>query len=177
MKLKRTLFHLPPSPTDSVSTTNSASFEEMVNYCCSEGIKWAEQDNTCNKIKSVSEPIPVELMSVCLGTAEICCTRQYRSLECINGMKASRAGNTCNRDPKTITALESDYFKDCCEACKIGMVMSTSLNQCGMQTFTFGSPWDEVSRTCCDEGVESFELDPSEESEYIRCKENTPYNS
>lgn len=139
----------------------------MVNYCCSEGIKWSEARNTCNKIKSVSEPIPLELMSVCLGTAEICCTRQYRSVECIEGMKSAKGGSTCNRDPKTITAFESDYFKDCCEACKIGLVMSTTVNQCGLKDFTFGSPWDEVSRSCCDEAVDQnvFELDESDQSE------------
>lgn len=139
----------------------------MVNYCCSEGIKWAEGNNTCPKIKSVDEPIPLELMSVCLGTAEICCTRQYRSMECLVGMKAAKSGNTCNRDTKSITTPEADYYKDCCEACKIGLVMSTTVNQCSMKTFTFGSPWDEVSRTCCDEVFDpnSFELDENDESE------------
>lgn len=143
-------------------------FEEMVNYCCSEGIKWSEGNNTCIKIKSVDEKIPLELMSVCLGTAEICCIRQYRSAECLEGMKAARSGNTCNRDPKTLTAFESDYYKDCCEACKVGLVMSSMVNQCGLKSFAFGSPWDEVSRTCCDESFDSssFELDENDESEW-----------
>lgn len=153
-------------------STSAASFEEMVNYCCMEGIKWAEKENTCTKINSVTEPIPVELMSVCLSTAEICCTRQYRSLECIVGMKAAKSGNTCNRDPKTITGAESDYYKDCCEACKIGLVMSTTVNQCGMKSFTFGSPWDEVSRTCCDEVFETFEGDPESDPNSFTIGEN-----
>lgn len=138
-----------------------------MNYCCSEGIKWAEENNTCIKIKSVAEPIPVELISVCLGTAEICCIRHYRSLECLDGMKAAKTGDTCNRDPKTLSAFESDYYKDCCEACKFGLVMSSTVNQCGLKSFAFGSPWDEVYRTCCDELFDpsSFELDENDESE------------
>lgn len=141
----------------------------MVNYCCSEGINWALENNTCTKIKTVGEEIPLELMSVCLGTAEICCIRQYRSNECLVGMNAAKSGNTCNRDPKTITSYESDYYKDCCEACKIGLVMSTTVNQCSMKSFTFGSPWDEVSRTCCEEVADpsSFELDENDESEWL----------
>lgn len=139
----------------------------MVNYCCSEGIKWAEGNNTCTKIKTVEEPIPAELISVCLGTAEICCIRQYRSLECLEGMKAAKTGDTCNRDLKTIPVPDADYYKDCCEACKIGLVMSTTVNQCGMK-FTFGSPWDEVSRSCCDELFDpsSFEISESDESKW-----------
>lgn len=138
----------------------------MVDYCCSEGIKWSEDENTCVKIKSVTETIPIELMSVCLSTAEICCTRQYRSRECLIGMSAAKNGNTCNRDIAAINTFEADYFKDCCEACKIGLLMSTTLNQCGMN-FTFGSPWDEVSRACCDELAGSdnaFVLDADDES-------------
>lgn len=88
------------------------------------------------------------------------------------GMKAAKSGNTCNRDPKTITGAESDYYKDCCEACKIGLVMSTTVNQCGMKSFTFGSPWDEVSRTCCDEVFESFESDPESDPNSFTIGEN-----
>lgn len=129
-----------------------------------EGIKWAEANNTCLSIKSVTDSVPLELMPVCLSTAEICCVRQYRSNQCLVGMQAARDGNTCNRDAKNRTTFESDYYKDCCEACKIGLVMSTTVNQCGMKTFTFGSPWDEVSRTCCNELFDSnsFEIDVDE---------------
>lgn len=154
-----------------MATTTTVAFERMVNFCCSEGIQWAEAEKTCNKINSVSEPIPLELMSVCLGTAEICCTRQYRSLECVNGMSAAKTGNTCNRDPELLKDVaESDYYKDCCEACKIGLVMSATVDQCGLKSFTFGSPWDEVYQSCCSElfdaSVEqgSFTLNDNEES-------------
>lgn len=56
--------------------------------------------------------------------------------------------------------------QDCCEACKIGLVVGSSPNLCSLEPFTFGNPWDDVYKNCCNEmkADDSFVLTEEEES-------------
>lgn len=41
--------------------------------------------------------------------------------------------------------------KDCCEACKVGLIVGASTNRCSLDPFYFGQPWDEAYMNCCNE--------------------------
>lgn len=48
-----------------------------------------------------------------------------------------------------IVFLHSMQIKDCCEACKIGLVIGSTSPQCSTDAFSFGSPWDDIIEDCC----------------------------
>lgn len=45
--------------------------------------------------------------------------------------------------------LSSAPPQDCCEACKIGLVIGSTSQQCSTDGFSFGSPWDDIIEDCC----------------------------
>ena len=60
-------------------------------------------------------------------------------------------------------------FQDCCEACKIGLVIGSSGQQCSTDNFSLGSPWDDVIENCCAD----ITSDSAETSKYILNTKNT----
>jgi fibulin 1/2 len=51
------------------------------------------------------------------------------------------------------------FHKDCCEACKIGLVIGSSFQQCSLQGYSFGSPWDDITEDCCTDILEETNPD------------------
>lgn len=49
--------------------------------------------------------------------------------------------------------------KDCCEACKIGLVIGSTSPQCSTDAFSFGSPWDDIIEDCCSD-IRDGDSDP-----------------
>jgi hypothetical protein len=47
------------------------------------------------------------------------------------------------------------FEKDCCEACKIGLVIGSTSQQCSTDNPLFGSPWDDIIEDCCTDIRES----------------------
>jgi fibulin 1/2 len=61
-------------------------------------------------------------------------------------------------------------YQDCCEACKIGLVIGSTSNSCSTENSLFGSPWDDIIEDCCTDIREAdSEDDPNEinESKHI----------
>lgn len=50
---------------------------------------------------------------------------------------------------QTRTSFGTEFFKDCCEACKIGLIVGSTMDKCSLGNFEFGSPWDESYEQCC----------------------------
>lgn len=63
-------------------------------------------------------------------------------------------------------------IKNCCESCKVGLLVASTTNRCTLDPFYFGAPWDEVYTNCCNEikGDDEFILTEEDESNY-------PYNT
>lgn len=61
----------------------------------------------------------------------------------------------------------SGFFrlKDCCEACKIGLVIGSTNQQCLNDNSLFGSPWDDIIEDCCTDIREAEDGEGSNETE------------
>lgn len=64
--------------------------------------------------------------------------------------------------------------QDCCEACKIGLVIGSTSQQCSTDAFSFGSPWDDIIEDCCSDirDSDSEGEETSEESEWFSCHDS-----
>jgi fibulin 1/2 len=140
--------------------------EQILSLCCNYGEEWG-QENTevpCSTFNGSLELVPVELHGLCLSAVEICCSKQHKIYQCSAGQYAARQGLSCALQERS---SGSEFFTDCCEACKIGLVVGISFNKCSMEPFAFGTPWDEVYESCCMEikRADSFII-PKEERDY-----------
>ncbi|GAB0091034.1 fibulin-1 [Sergentomyia squamirostris] len=127
------------------------ALDETMNLCCGIGKRWAfSQANCTSAVLEDHMNIPVELRHVCLSTVEICCIRQHRDLQCIGGQTAAKRGASCHDHLTSVS--QHAYYRDCCEACKIGLLTASITPECVVRSsFSFGSPWDEVYEACCNE--------------------------
>lgn len=64
---------------------------------------------------------------------------------------------------KHSSAVVSAKPQDCCEACKIGLVIGSTSQQCSTDGFSFGSPWDDIIEDCCSD-IRDGDGDEVEES-------------
>lgn len=95
-----------------------------------------------------------EQQSICLSAVEICCLRKHREKQCEAGKGAARSGTDCLVAPST----GGEFRKDCCEACKLGLISGSMGTACVFQNFEFGPPWDEAYHVCCMEAQPSTTL-------------------
>ncbi|XP_052902971.1 latent-transforming growth factor beta-binding protein 4 [Anopheles moucheti] len=124
------------------------AIEQILSLCCQQGEEWGLQSRTCSSYNESLELVPAGLHGLCLSTIEICCSKQHKIYQCTAGHIAARQGRSCS--PKGDQS-GSEFYTDCCEACKIGLVVGSSANKCSVEPFTFGSPWDEIYDDCCND--------------------------
>lgn len=44
-----------------------------------------------------------------------------------------------------------DFYKNCCESCKIGMYIGKSQESCKLERFVYGVPFDDSLEFCCND--------------------------
>ncbi|XP_063219441.1 fibulin-1-like [Bacillus rossius redtenbacheri] len=130
------------------------ALESTFVHCCSIGSTLAAEKVQCDQYAAPVTGVSVEQQSMCLSTIEICCLRAYRDIKCLAGKRAAKQGDDCVVD----TGFGGESQKDCCEACKLGLITSSMNMGCAFRKFSFGCPWEEVHRECCLESASSLAL-------------------
>ncbi|XP_059468344.1 fibrillin-1-like [Neocloeon triangulifer] len=126
----------------SLETSRAAvgDLETTLRHCCNLG----RQESRCSNIVAPKD-VPQEHLSMCLTAIEICCVEADRAKECSLGQEDAKAKQDCIILPGTT----GRYRRDCCSACKLGMIVSSMGMTCASQEFLFGSPWNVAYMTCC----------------------------
>uniref|UniRef100_A0A182P2M6 EGF-like domain-containing protein n=1 Tax=Anopheles epiroticus TaxID=199890 RepID=A0A182P2M6_9DIPT len=129
------------------------AIEQILSLCCQEGEEWGLQSRTCSSFNKSLELVPAGLHGMCLSTIEICCSKQHKIYQCTAGQIAARQGLSCSLkgDHSGGHNQISSLLQDCCEACKIGLVVGSSANKCSVEPFSFGAPWDDIYDVCCND--------------------------
>ncbi|XP_069694529.1 fibrillin-2 isoform X2 [Periplaneta americana] len=130
---------------------SSCALEPTFIRCCGLGENWAVQDLKCNNFPAPVAGVPPEQQSICLSAVEICCLRKHREKQCEEGKGAARSGTDC----LVASSPGGEYLKDCCEACKLGLISGSMGMECAFQNFEFGPPWDKAYQACCVEAQPS----------------------
>ncbi|XP_021709534.1 fibulin-2 isoform X2 [Aedes aegypti] len=144
--------------------SEAIAIEQILSLCCQEGEEWGTQHKLCSSFNNTLEIVPGELRGLCLSTVEICCSKQHKIYKCTEGQIAARQGLSCSLKGHH---SGSEFYTDCCEACKIGLVVGSSSSKCSVEPFAFGSPWDEVYEGCCKDikqGDDTFILNEEDEN-------------
>ncbi|XP_055626576.1 fibulin-1 isoform X3 [Toxorhynchites rutilus septentrionalis] len=144
--------------------SEAIAIEQILSLCCQEGEEWGTQNRLCSSFNKSLELVPGELRGLCLSTIEICCSKQHKIYQCTAGQIAARQGLSCSLKGDH---SGSEFYTDCCEACKIGLVVGSSSSKCSVEPFAFGSPWDEVYDGCCKDikqGDDTFILNEEDET-------------
>ncbi|GFY38322.1 uncharacterized protein TNIN_270692 [Trichonephila inaurata madagascariensis] len=118
--------------------------EPILQRCCASGEAWSRNHTSCTGPGDVAG-IPPQDRLTCLTTLYICCIRTHRQVHCESGKDAARTRRPC-------TALQdhgAETFKDCCDGCTLGLRAESMQMPCSFTRFSFGSPWDEAFRDCC----------------------------
>lgn len=128
--------------------------------CCEAGEKFAEKENKCKGFELPT--VPSDLMSSCFFSSEICCTSKLRIEQCKHGVEAAKGGHDCHNGGNE---TGTEFFKNCCEACKVGMVLGQIQEECSI--VLYGKPFDDSYNYCCNEmkTSDTFVLN-EDESEY-----------
>lgn len=136
-------------------------YYETLLKCCTTGEEYAEKEASC---KGFQPPVvDSELIGACFFSSEICCTSKLRIEQCKLGVQAAKGGADCHvSDNRTGT----EFYKNCCEACKVGLVLGVMQEECSMGIL-YGVPFDDSYNFCCNEmkTQDSFTLG-EDESEY-----------
>ncbi|XP_058457725.1 fibulin-1 isoform X3 [Malaya genurostris] len=147
-----------------LTRSEAIAIEQILSLCCQEGEEWGTQNRLCSSFNKSLELVPGELRGLCLSTIEICCSKQHKIYQCTAGQIAARQGLSCSLKGDH---SGSEFYTDCCEACKIGLVVGSSSSKCSVEPFAFGSPWDEVYDGCCKDikqGDDTFILNEEDEN-------------
>ncbi|XP_065572230.1 fibrillin-2-like isoform X12 [Artemia franciscana] len=123
----------------------SGDLEPTFNRCCNHGVNWGSEGRQCNTFQAPIAGVPNPQQAICLTVVQICCLRRHRELQCEAGKVAARQDRECIVTP----VIGGEAFKDCCEACKLGLVSGTMNLGCTMKNYKFGLPWDEAYQSCC----------------------------
>uniref|UniRef100_A0A8W7JRU8 EGF-like domain-containing protein n=1 Tax=Anopheles albimanus TaxID=7167 RepID=A0A8W7JRU8_ANOAL len=130
------------------TTGQTIAIEQILSLCCQKGEEWGIQNRLCSSYNNSLELVPAGLHGLCLSTIEICCSKQHKIYQCTAGQIAAKQGLSCSLKGDH---SGSEFYTDCCEACKIGLVVGSSGNKCSVEPFAFGSPWDEIYDGCCND--------------------------
>lgn len=124
----------------------AGDLEPTFGRCCAFGANWARESQQCATFPIPVAGVPSEHQSICITAAGICCLRYYRDKQCQQGKQAAQAGQECT----DITEEGGEFYKDCCDGCKLGLVSGNMGMGCNSR-FTFGFPWDSAYFHCCNQ--------------------------
>lgn len=128
-------------------------FDNIMKECCEAGEQHAEQENSCKNF--VPPNVNAEFISSCIYSSEICCQSKVRVEKCKGGVLAAMEGMDCHA---TTNETGSEFFKNCCESCKIGLVFGTMSVNCTL-THQYPMPFDEALIYCCKQAKKSKFID------------------
>ncbi|XP_017758004.1 PREDICTED: fibrillin-3-like [Eufriesea mexicana] len=134
---------------------SEARMEAQFEKCCGLGASWAMEGLRCEKFTGPVSGVPTVEQGLCLEAVDICCVRAYHEQQCKKGKLDAHAGLACVSDTKRRRSGPGDYHRDCCEACKLGILTGSMGQGCAFKKFTFGNPWDPAFLECC------YEASPS----------------
>ena len=129
-----------------VFTDQPLKLDEILSQCCTSGEDLATNEEECKNFKPALDTVPAELISACFFSSEICCSSKLRIDQCKSGVLAAKDGQDCH-SPQNKTG--SDFYKNCCEVCKIGLVVGTTQDVCSIEPFAYGQPFDDAFNYCC----------------------------
>ncbi|GFW75851.1 fibulin-1 [Trichonephila clavipes] len=121
-----------------------SDLELILQRCCASGEAWSRNHTSCTGPGDVAG-IPPQDRLTCLTTLYICCIRTHRQVHCESGKDAARTQRPCT----TLPDHGAETFKDCCDGCTLGLRAESMQMPCSFTRFSFGSPWDEAFRDCC----------------------------
>ncbi|XP_076756473.1 uncharacterized protein LOC143426737 [Xylocopa sonorina] len=130
---------------------SEAKMEERFEKCCGLGVSWASEGLGCEKFTGPVSGVPTVEQGLCLEAVDICCVKAYHEQQCKKGKSDARAGLACVTSTKSRRIGRGDYHRDCCEACKLGILTGSMGQGCAFKKFTFGDPWDPAFLECCHE--------------------------
>ncbi|KAG0712253.1 Fibrillin-3 [Chionoecetes opilio] len=128
--------------------TAAGDLEPTFGQCCAFGANWARESQQCSTFPAIVAAIPPEHQSICITTAAICCLRFFRDEQCQKGKQAAQVGQDCMPSARQ----GGEYFKDCCQGCKLGLFSGSMGMGCGTR-FKFGFPWDYAFLQCCSQAA------------------------
>lgn len=134
----------------------------MINHCCNAGEAIANHTAAnCSDFRPPAN-VSAELLSSCFFASEICCAAKLRIEQCKAGVMAGKEGDDCHAPH-----AHSDFYTGCCEACKIGLLNGATDNDCPLDPFMFGAPFDDSYMYCCREmkASDTFYIPEGEERE------------
>lgn len=116
----------------------------MLLKCCETGEDFADKEGICKGFKLPA--VRAELMSSCFFSSEICCSSKLRIEQCKLGVQSAKDGRDCHGSGNQ---TGTEFFKNCCEACKVGMELGTMQEECSV--VLYGKPFDDSFNYCCNE--------------------------
>lgn len=120
-------------------------FDTIMTQCCTAGEEHASKEEHCRNFKPPT--VSAEMISACLYSSEICCATRLRINRCKAGVLSAKEGLDCH-SPNNETG--SEFYKNCCEACKVGLILGAMQESCTME-LQYGSPFDDSFNYCCNE--------------------------
>lgn len=129
----------------SIYTNLDGKFDDIMTQCCTAGEEHASKEEHCRNFKPPK--VNAEMISACLYSSEICCATRLRISRCKAGVLSAKDGLDCH-SPNNGTG--SEFYKNCCEACKVGLILGAMQESCTME-LQYGSPFDDSFNYCCNE--------------------------
>ncbi|XP_012155021.2 fibulin-2 isoform X1 [Ceratitis capitata] len=114
-----------------------------IRKCCASGIKYAANQNNCDKNDYEVYEIPPLWLGLCHSTYSVCCSQKLEEQYCVAGRLAALRGSRCD-EQYNITE-----YGDCCRACQVGLAVKASSNDCDNTLFTYFNKI-ETYHICCD---------------------------
>lgn len=125
------------------------SNHDVLLKCCTAAEEYAEKENRCTGFQP--PVVPSEMISACLFSSEICCTSRLRIEHCRFGVAAAQNGSDCH-NPNNNTG--NGFYKNCCEACKVGLILGSMPHDCP-EIILYGGPFDDSFKFCCKQTKEA----------------------
>lgn len=134
--------------------------DDLLAQCCVGGENLAEAEEECSNFRPPD--VDPEFLSTCFFTSEICCSAKLRNEQCKKGVLRAKEGKDCH-SPTNDTG--HDFYKNCCEACKIGLYLGTTQEACKLEHFVYGKPFDDSLEYCCNDVKSGEEFVLTDDSE------------
>ncbi|XP_043217552.1 fibulin-2-like isoform X2 [Amphibalanus amphitrite] len=123
-----------------------AAVEPTFEHCCRLGSRAARDGQPCHVGGAPVPDVAAEEQAMCHAVQAICCLRKQRQKQCSAGTEAAKNQQPCLLDQP---APARQYYKDCCEGCRLGLVVGPMGMGCSFTRFKLGQPWENSFVSCC----------------------------
>ncbi|XP_037077300.1 fibrillin-3-like isoform X2 [Pollicipes pollicipes] len=126
--------------------TASGAVEPTFEHCCRLGSRSARDGRVCVVSSTPVPDVAAEEQAMCAAVRAICCSRKQRQMRCSAGTEAAKNQQPCQLQR---SAPSQVFYKDCCEGCKLGLLVGPMGMGCSFTRFKFGHPWENSFLSCC----------------------------